>query len=307
MSEFISMKNTSPAIVILGPTASGKSSLAIEIARKFNGEIISVDSRQVYKGMDIGSGKVTKAEQKQAPHHLLDIVDPNTDYNVTDFLRDAKVAEEAIRAQGKTPIFCGGTGFWIQAYMESQSFPGVKPNPELRERLGKLSLEELFAMVKEKDPARAKTIDRKNPIRLIRALEIIEVLGVVPPVDHVKIKNENYQIFAISLDRYTHQGAIRKRMKDRFKEGMVQEVERLEKSGVSFKRLEAFGLEYKYIALFLQKKKKRADMEVELMRETNRYAKRQITWLRRMESLGWKINWIKNSTEALSLLGKNAE
>jgi tRNA dimethylallyltransferase len=258
----------------------------------------------VYRGMDIGSGKVTKAEQKLAKHHLLDVVDPNTDYNVTDFLRDAKGAEEDIRTRGKTPIFCGGTGFWMQAYMESQSFPGVKPNPELRAELGKLSVEELFAMVKEKDPKRAKTIDRKNPVRLIRALEIIAVLGTVPPADHAKIKNENYQIFAINLDRYTHQGAIRNRLKDRFKEGMVQEVERLEKNGVSFKRLESFGLEYKYIALFLQKKLKRADMEVELTREVNRYAKRQITWLRRMETLGWKINWVKDSTQAFSLLEK---
>lgn len=126
----------------------------------------------------------------------------------------------------------------------------------------------------------------------------------VPPSDHTKIKNENYLIFAINLDRYTHQGAIRNRFKDRLKEGMVQEVEKLEKGGVSFKRLESFGLEYKYIALFLQKKLKRADMEVELTREINRYAKRQITWLRRMETLGWKINWVKNSSEAISILEK---
>ena len=298
--------NTSPkTIVILGPTASGKSDLAIQIAREHNGEIISVDSRQVYKGMDIGSGKVTKAEQKLAKHYLLDVVDPNTDYNVTDFLRDAKETEAAIRAQGKTPIFCGGTGFWIQAYMESQSFPGVKPNPELRERLGKLSLEELFAMVKERDPERAKTIDKKNPLRLIRALEIIEVLGKVPPVDHVKIKNENYTIIALNPDKKKLEIKIRHRLKDRFKAGMVQEVERLEKNGVSWKRLESFGLEYKYIALFLQKKQKRNDMEVELLREILRYVKRQMTWLKRMETLGWHINWIKTSEEANKILEEN--
>ena len=297
--------NQSPkTIVILGPTASGKSDLAIEIARQYNGEIISVDSRQVYRGMDIGSGKVTKAEQRLAKHHLLDVVDPNTDYNVTDFLRDAKQAETNIRQAGKVPIFCGGTGFWMQAYMESQSFPGVKPNPELREKLSRYSLEELFAMVKEKDPERAKTIDKKNPLRLIRALEIIEVLGKVPPANHVKIKNENYTILALNPDKKKREIKIRHRLKERFKAGMVQEIERLQKNGVNWKRLEAFGLEYKYIALFLQKKQKRNDMEVELLRESLRYAKRQLTWLKRMETLGWQIHWIKNVDEAFSLIEK---
>ena len=297
--------NQSPkTIVILGPTASGKSDLAIEIARQYNGEIISVDSRQVYRGMDIGSGKVTKAEQRLAKHHLLDVVDPNTDYNVTDFLRDAKQAEANIRQAGKVPIFCGGTGFWMQAYMESQSFPGVKPNPELREKLSRYSLEELFAMVKEKDPERAKTIDKKNPLRLIRALEIIEVLGKVPPANHVKIKNENYTILTLNPDKKKLEIKIRHRLKERFKAGMVQEIERLQKNGVNWKRLEAFGLEYKYIALFLQKKQKRNDMEVELLRESLRYAKRQLTWLKRMETLGWQIHWIKNVDEAFSLIEK---
>ncbi len=296
------MENTPKTIVILGPTASGKSALAIELARTVNGEIISVDSRQVYRGMDIGSGKVTKAEQKQAKHHLLDMVDPNTDYNVTDFLRDAILAETAIRTQGKTPIFCGGTGFWMQAYMEHQSFPGVKPNPELREKLRAYSVDELFAMVKEKDPERAQTIDRKNPLRLIRALEIIEVLGKVPPTDHVKIKNEDYTILALNPDKKKLEIKIRNRLKERFKQGMVKEVEGLVKSGVSYKRLEALGLEYKYIAIFLQKKMRRNDMEVELLREILRYVKRQMTWLKRMETQGWQINWIKDADEALKFL-----
>ncbi len=296
------MKNTSKTIIILGPTASGKSALAIEIARKVGGEIISVDSRQVYRGMDIGSGKVSKAEQKQAKHHLIDVVDPNTDYNVTDFLRDALVAETAIRKASKIPIFCGGTGFWIQAYMEHQSFPGVKPNPELREKLREHSVDELFAMVEAKDPRRALTIDRKNPLRLIRALEIIEVLGAVPEANHVKIKNEDYTILALNPDKKQLEIKIRNRLKERFKLGMVKEIETLVKSGVSFKRLEALGLEYKYIAIFLQKKMRRNDMEVELLREILRYVKRQMTWLRRMETQGWQINWITSAEEAKKFL-----
>ncbi len=302
MPHFPPMENTSKTIVILGPTASGKSALAIALARTVNGEIISVDSRQVYRGMDIGSGKVTKAEQKQAKHHLLDMVDPNTDYNVTDFLRDAALAETAIRGQGKRPIFCGGTGFWMQAYMEHQSFPGVKPNPELREKLRAYSVDELFAMVESKDPRRALTIDRKNPLRLIRALEIIEVLGVVPEADHVKIKNEDYTILALNPDKKKLEIKIRNRLKERFKQGMVQEIEGLVKSGVSYKRLEALGLEYKYIAIFLQKKMRRNDMEVELLREILRYVKRQMTWLKRMETQGWEIHWIKDADEAKKIL-----
>lgn len=301
------MQNIPKTIIILGPTASGKSALAIELARKIGGEIISVDSRQVYKGMDIGSGKVTKAEQRLARHHLLDVVDPNTDYNVTDFLRDAKQAEKTIRANSKTPIFCGGTGFWMQAYMEHQSFPGVKPNPELRARLSEYSVDELFAMVEAKDPRRAKTIDRKNPLRLIRALEIIEVLGVVPEADHVKIKNEDYTILAFNPDKKKLEIKIRNRLKERFKQGMVREIEGLVKSGVSYKRLEAFGLEYKYIAIFLQKKMRRNDMEVELLRESMRYVKRQMTWLKRMETQGWDIHWIKTPEETLSLINKEEE
>ncbi|OGI22432.1 MAG: tRNA (adenosine(37)-N6)-dimethylallyltransferase MiaA [Candidatus Moranbacteria bacterium RIFCSPHIGHO2_01_FULL_55_24] len=297
-------KNSPKTIVILGPTASGKSDLAISLAQKYDGEIISADSRQVYRGMDIGSGKVTKAEQALAPHHLLDIADPKEDYNVTHFLRDAKKAHQEILERGKLPIIAGGTGFWVQTFIENQSFPGVKPNPELRERLGKKSLEELSAELSAKDPVRAKTIDKKNPLRLIRALEIIEVLGKVPEAGTPKIRNERYVILALDPERRTVLENIRLRLKKRFREGLVQEVERLNKEGVSWKRLESFGLEYKYIALFLQKKLKRAEMETLLLQEISRYAKRQMTWLRRMEAAGWDIHWIKNTESALEIIEK---
>jgi tRNA dimethylallyltransferase len=192
----------------------------------------------------------------------------------------------------------------MQAYMEHQSFPGVKPNPALRAKLSVYSVDELFAMVEAKDPRRAKTIDRKNPLRLIRALEIIEVLGEVPEANHVKIKNEDYVIFALNPDKKKLEIKIRHRLRDRFKEGMVKEIEGLVQSGVSYKRLEAFGLEYKYIAIFLQKKMRRNDMEVELLREILRYVKRQMTWLKRMETQGWEIHWIKDASEAETFLKK---
>ncbi|MEI9967049.1 MAG: tRNA (adenosine(37)-N6)-dimethylallyltransferase MiaA [Candidatus Moraniibacteriota bacterium] len=289
-------------IVIVGPTASGKSALAIELARKLGGEIISADSRQVYRGMDIGSGKVTKQEQKLAKHHLLDVADPQDDYNVTHFAKDALSALKDIEKRGKRVIICGGSGFWVQALLEQSSFPAVKPNPKLRAELGKLSAEELYARVKAADPERAETIDQQNPVRLIRALEIIEAFGFVPKREEASIKNEDYLLIAIDPGKENLARRIRERLQERLHAGMIQEVERLHQSGVSYKRLESFGLEYKYVALFLQKKLTRKNMEIELTREILRYAKRQMTWLRRMENIGWQIQWITSPEEAQKLI-----
>lgn len=286
----------------MGPTASGKSDLAIALARKYNGEIISADSRQVYRGMDIGTGKVTKAEQKLAKHHLLDVASPKRNYNVTHFVRDAKKIISDIKKRGKTPIICGGTGFWIQALLEENSFPAVKPDMALRKKLDKLSAEELFAQLKRKDSTRAKNIDPKNKIRLIRALEIIETLGTVPPVQKPKIKDrESFLIIALNPPKETLHKNIETRLEKRLKKGMLAEVKNLRASGLSFKKLESFGLEYKYIALFLQGKISKEEMKERLNFEIRHYAKRQITWLRRFEKIGAKIHWITEAKEAEKL------
>jgi tRNA dimethylallyltransferase len=287
----------------MGLTASGKSDLAIALARKEGGEIISADSRQVYRGLDLGSGKVTRAEQALVPHHLLDVADPQTDdYNVTRFVREAKRAIEDIERRGKRPIIAGGTGFFIQALLEQHSFPAVKPDAEFRKSLAGVPTAELYARVREKDPVRAETIDRKNPVRLIRALEIIETFGFVPEREKVRIKNEDYRIIALAPPREELARRIRDRLQVRFRAGMLQEVERLHEAGLSWKRLEGFGLEYKYLALFLQKKMTRKEMEATLAREILRYAKRQLTWLRRMEAQGWRIEWFSSKEEALRAL-----
>lgn len=290
-------------IVIMGPTASGKSDLAILLARKYDGEIVSADSRQVYRGMDIGTGKVTKAEQKQAKHWLLDIASPKRSYNVTHFVRDAKKVIADIKKRGKIPIICGGTGFWIQALIEDATFPAVKPNPALRKKLGKLSAEELFVKLSKKDPARAKAIDQKNKVRLIRALEICASLGTVPlPQQSSPIKYQHLCLIALNPQQKTLWGNIMVRLEKRLKKGMVAEVNKLKKEGVSWKRLEGFGLEYKYIALLLQKKITRNEMKERLNFEIRHYAKRQISWLRRFEKQGAPIHWITNAKEAEKLI-----
>ena len=277
--------NTDKAIVIIGPTASGKSDLAIKLAQERNGEIISVDSRQIFRGMDIGTGKVTPAEQALIPHHLLDICDPGEDFNVSDFVKEATRLEKEIRSRGKTPLFCGGSLFWIESYLYKSAFPAVPPNPELRARLEQKSREELFQELSQKDPERAQSIDAKNKVRLIRALEIIDTLGTVPLLPKSADWQEQYELIILSPDRETLRQKIKKRLTTRFQEGMIEEVERLLTQGVTHEWLQKIGLEYKYISLYLQKKLSRSELEEQLFLAIWHYAKRQLTFLKRFEKL----------------------
>lgn len=291
-------------IVIMGPTASGKSDLAIALAQKYDGEVISADSRQVYRGMDIGTGKVTKTEQKLVRHWLLDVASPKRSYNVTHFVRDTKKAIADIRKRGKIPIICGGTGFWIQSLLENNTFPAVKPNPKLRKELGLLSTEELFRQLKKKDQARAKTIDAKNKIRLIRALEICATLGTVPTLPQsYQRETKDYLLIVLNPAQETLWSNIAVRLEKRLKKGMIAEVQKLRTEGISWKRLESFGLEYKYVSLYLQKKISRLEMKERLEFEIRHYAKRQLTWLRRFEKTT-PLHWIDDPKEARSLLSK---
>ena len=174
------MESKRKIIVILGPTASGKSALAVKIAKKINGEIISADSRQVYKGLDIGTGKITRKEMGGVPHYCLDVVSPKKIFTVADFKKCAEKAIEKIFAKNKIPIIVGGTGLYIQAVVDNIVLPEVKPNWRLRKELEKKTTEEMFKMLKKLDPERAKNIDAKNPRRLIRAIEITKEIGKMP-------------------------------------------------------------------------------------------------------------------------------
>lgn len=284
-------------IVVAGPTASGKSDLAIRLARRFDGEIVSADSRQVYRGMDIATGKVTKTEQKLARHWMLDVASPKQQYSVAKFKRAAERAIADIARRGKLPIVCGGTGFWIDALVYDRSLPAVKPDAILRARLRHLTPAQLFARFEKLDPRRAATIDRHNPVRLIRALEIVLTTGHPVPA---RINGSRYEpfILAISLPKSVLAKRIARRLDTRLKQGVVAEVRRLHASGVPWRRLESFGLEYAWVARFLQKKTSRREMRDSLLRDIIAYSKRQMTWFRRNK----EIRWVTEPTEAAALV-----
>lgn len=266
-------------IVICGPTATGKSDYAVSLAKKINGEIISADSRQVYKGLDIGSGKITKKEMQNVPHHMLDIASPKRIYTVAQYKKYGTLAIKKIISKGKIPIIVGGTGLYIDALIYDTSFPEVKPNKKLREQLSKKTLEELQNILKKLDKKRYSSIDNQNAVRLIRAIEIASHLGNVPEQKRKNI----YDVKWIYLDYPDDvlKERINQRLEKRFKQGMIKEVEGLRKNGLSFKRLEALGLEYRYIALYLQNKLSKSEMVDQLEKAIWQYVKRQRTWFKK--------------------------
>jgi len=272
--------------VILGPTASGKSALAVKMAKKINGEIISADSRQVYKGLDIGSGKITKKEMGGVPHYCLNIISPKKIFTVVDFKKRADKAIEEIFAKNKTPIIVGGTGLYIQAIVDNIVLPEVKPDWKLRKELEKKTTEEMFKMLKKLDPERAKNIDAKNPRRLIRAIEIAKALGKVP---NLAVKPPSWGSLQIGLklpDEILKKN-IEKRIKKMLKSGLVAETKKLRKSGLSWKRIYELGFEYRYPALFLRGEISKDEMLAKMLIENWQYAKRQMTWFKRDKRIKW--------------------
>ncbi len=272
-------------VVICGPTAVGKSDFAVEYALKHNGEIISADSRQVYKGLDIGSGKITKNEMRGIPHHLLDVANPKKIFTVSDFQKLGNKVIQKILEKKKLPIICGGTGFYIDALVTGMILPEVKPNKELRMKIQALSIEKLFKMLQKLDPIRAKTIDKQNKVRLIRAIEISKALGSVPVMSKKSPFNVKY--IGLTLPPEKLKERIKVRLLKRLS-GMIREVKQLHSNGVSWKRLESLGLEYKYLARFLQSKISKSEMIESLLREICQYAKRQMTWFKRNKEISWK-------------------
>ena len=274
-------------IVILGPTASGKSALGVKLAKKINGEIISADSRQVYKGLDIGSGKITKKEMSGIPHYCLDIISPKKIFTVIDFKKCADKAIEKIFAKNKTPIIVGGTGLYIQAIVDNIILPEVKPNWKLRKELEKKTTGEMFKMLKKLDPERAKNIAPKNPRRLIRAIEIAEKLGKTPKLMSMSRRDLDIRQIGIKLPDEILKINIEKRIKKMLKGGLVAETKKLKKSGLSWKRIYELGFEYKYSALFLRRKISKDEMLAKMLIENWQYAKRQMTWFKRDKRIKW--------------------
>lgn len=310
-------KQPAKIVVILGPTASGKSDVAIKLAQKYNGEIISADSRQIYKGMDIGTGKIirdfsvsnAKFKNKRLipywsggiPHYLIDITNPRTNYNVYNFKKDTEIIIENILLRRKLPIICGGTGFWIKSIVDDIIFPEVKPDKLLRNKLRNKPAEELFKTLRRLDPRRAKEIDKNNKVRLIRAIEICKAIGRVPtspstlsPYQKEGWDEVKFLQIGIDIPKEKLHKQIKARLDKRFKQGMVTEVKDLHiKNKVSWKKLESFGLEYRWIARYLQGKIKLPEMKEELYKDIKKYAKRQMTWFRKDK----RIKWLKSYKE----------
>jgi tRNA dimethylallyltransferase len=293
-------KNGDKIIVIVGPTASGKSDFGIKLSKKLNGEIISADSRQVYRGMDIGTGKVTKKEQKMAKHHLLDMANPKKQFTADDFKRLGEKAIKEIRAKGKIPIIVGGTGFYIDILLGRMATAQVPVNKKLRAKLEKQSAEQLFKRLLRLDLERAKTIDRHNRRRLIRALEIVITTGRPVPKAVSSIK---YPVLWLGLRPEGLEKRIRKRLDARLKEEMIKEVARLHEEGLSWKRLDDFGLEYRWTSRWLKKSSPKAgksniphskfsssDEYQNLLRDIIKYSKRQMTWFKRNKEIRWLDN-----------------
>ncbi len=334
------------SITIIGPTASGKSNMAISIAKQFNGEVISADSRQIYKGLDIGTGKesgqlktiqhldngdfkiLNKSEirsnlvsttlgwtlsgakigiikvylSKNIPHYMIDIVHPNTPYNVTKFTKKAHNIRSDIWNRNKLPIIAGGTMFWAQALLEGATFPSVKPNPVLRNKLRNKTPEKLFKKLQKLDPVFAKKIDKNNPVRLIRAIEIATELGHVPKPQTQKINPNKNLIIAISHSREILFDRIEKRMDKWFDDGIFQEIKVAHyKLNVPWNRLEGFGLEYKWCTKYVRNQIDFETMRENTIRDLKKYARRQETWIKRWEKQGAKIHHITKEKDAIKI------
>ncbi|MEA3399526.1 MAG: tRNA (adenosine(37)-N6)-dimethylallyltransferase MiaA [Patescibacteria group bacterium] len=273
-------------IVILGQTSTGKSDFAVKLAKKIDGEIISADSRQVYKGLDLGTGKITEEEMQDIPHYLLDIISPKKVFSVSDYKKLAEEKIEDILERKKIPIICGGTGFYIDSITEGIIYPEVPPNKELRKELQKKSLSELQKILEELDLERFKEIDVNNKVRLIRAIEIVESIGKVPKLK----KNKKYDALKIGLtlpDKILKE-RIYKRLINRINQGMIEEIKDLyNKDILSYNKMHKLGLEYRYVGLHLQDKLSKEEMIKKLNTEIWHFAKRQKIWFKRDKNIIW--------------------
>lgn len=278
-------------MVILGPNASGKSDLAVRLAKKLNGEVVSADSRQVYRGLDIGSGKITKKEMLGVRHHLLDVASPRTVFTAARYRTLARRAVQDILRRGKLPIVAGGTGLYIDTFLHDIPLPEVAPNAKLRAQLEKLSAAKLHARLKKLDPRRAKNIDKNNKRRLVRALEIVMHSG--KPVPKLSKKKSAYHALKIGIHLPAEElkSRISARLKKRLKEGLLGEVRRLHEEGLSWKRLDDLGLEYRYVSRHLRGMISREEMIETIERESWKYARRQMTWWRKDKEIKWVESW----------------
>ena len=280
-------------IAIIGPTASGKTSLATALAYDLDSEIISGDSRQVYRGMDIGTGKDLEdyvVEGRQIPYHLIDIVEPGYKYNVFEYQRDFLKAYEDICRRGKLPILCGGTGMYVESVLKGYRLLPVPENPALRERLSGKSLDELTAILSTYKKLHNST-DVDTVKRAVRAIEIEEYYRQTP-VQEREFPHLKSLIIGVSIDRDLRRKKLSERLRERLDAGMVEEVRGLLGRGIAPEDLIYYGLEYKYLTLYVTGQMTHAEMVHDLEIAIHQFAKRQMTWFRGMERRGFNIHWI---------------
>jgi tRNA dimethylallyltransferase len=285
-------------IVILGPTASGKTRLAARLAGDIRAEIISADSRQVYRGMDIGTGKDLAeyvVEGVNIPYHLINIVNPDDEFNVFEYQRRFLNCFKEISSRGMMPMLVGGTGLYIESVLKGYRMPIVPENSKLRKEVEMADMETLAKRLLERNPEVHNTTDLKDRKRLIRAIEIAEHIYVHGLDESVSMPHIIPLVIGIRRERSVLRRRITERLQERLKNEMVEEVKRLHESGIGWEKLDYFGLEYRYVGLYLQGKINDTDMFQILATRIHQFAKRQETWFRRMERKGIEIQWFNGA------------
>lgn len=291
-------------LVITGPTASGKTRRAVDCARAFNGEIISADSRQIYRGMDLGTGKDLE-EYGTVPYHLIDICDAGYRYNLFEYLRDEARACDEIRSRGRLPILCGGTGLYVESVLKGLALPPVPENPELRKKLAPLPLEELTKILASMKRLH-NTTDVDTAQRAIRAIEIETYYEANPHLAPAEASRPvtDAVIVGVDIDRDSRRRRISSRLRERLANGMVEEVASLLDSGVDPDNLIYYGLEYKFVTLHCLGRLSLEEMTEQLEIAIHQFAKRQMTWFRGMERRGFKIHWLPYDMPAGEFVGE---
>lgn len=292
-------KKKEKIIVILGPTASGKTALSVKLAKKFKGEIVSADSRQIYKYLDLGTGKIIEKEKEGISHYLLDIILPSKKYSSGAYQKKAYQAIEKIVKNKKTPFLVGGSAFYLYAVIDGWEFPKTKVDWKLRKELEKKTTDELLEMLISLDPKRAQSIEQRNPRRLIRAIEIAKQLGTVPE----RKNNPKYDCLSIGIKHNDDElkTLIKNRIQARIHQGMIKEVEvLLKKKILTHKRAQELGLEYKWISNFLKGEIGQEEMIQGLAADIWRFSRHQMNWFNKDK----RIHWVKNQKEAEILIKK---
>jgi len=291
-------------IVVLGPTASGKTNLACRLADELNGEIISADSRQVYKFLNIGTGKDLheyNINGKEIPYHLIDISEPGEQFYLHDFIYECESAFEEIRSRNKIPIICGGTGLYLDTLRKDFSFTQIKENDELRAELKGLSKEQLLERLRKFPKNITEHADLNSSKRIMRAIEVAMFLAEGPgKIIQKELPYKPYYL-GINVPLEERKEIISARLLSRIENGLISEVKDLLDKGVTHERLQFFGLEYKFVSFYLQNKISKEELIQQLRTAIFQFAKRQSTWFRKMEKEGVKINWVSKDVNIIKL------